>query len=229
MSQQVVIPVSGVNELTLENFNDNGNETLVQQLVSLVDGGRSHPVLFFWGISGSGKTHLLSACCELAASDGRPYRYLSLGDDGIDLLTTTKLEPKTLICLDNLQRLNSRNLQQPDLLLLYEQTIASGGSLIATARVPLNQIEIELPDLESRLSSGGTFHLQMLSDIHKRHVLQQRAVLRGFELNNKVLDFIMSRFDRDTVSLFALLDLIDSASLAHQRKITVPFVRSIMQ
>ncbi len=229
ISQQTLIPVVGRNEATLDYFCKAGNENLIQQLVAMVQGSPGHPTVFLWGPSGSGKTHLLNACCDLAERHERPFRYLTFGDDSIARLIDSKLEQNLLVCLDNLQRLDQQDESQLHTLFLYEQVVAVGGSLVVAARCPLNQIRVDLADLVSRLSSGGTYQLAMLDDDNKRAALHRRAYHRGFELNGQVLDFIMNRFDRDTVSLFALLDQIDSASLTHQRKITVPFIRSIIQ
>ena len=229
MSQQTVIPLSGGNEFTFGSFFKYDNAGLVDELVAVSVGLRAIPVLFFWGASGSGKTHLLNACCDMAREQNRAYRYLSLSRDSLDAVQREGLSAGALLCLDNLELLQQDGVDQSvNLLSVYEQIIRSGGNLIVAARVPLSQLEIPLPDLVSRLSSGGTYHLQTLADEHKADALQQRASQRGFELSEQVMEFIMSRYDRDTVALFALLDRIDRSSLAEKRKITVPFVRGLI-
>ena len=40
-----------------------------------------------------------------------------------------------------------------------------------------------------------------------------------------MLDYLMRRSERDLASLTALLDRLDKASLAAQRRITIPFLR----
>jgi DnaA family protein len=52
-----------------------------------------------------------------------------------------------------------------------------------------------------------------------------RAHNRGLDLPPDVGRYILQRYPRDLVSLFALLDRIDAASLARQRRITIPFLR----
>ncbi|MCK4588174.1 MAG: DnaA regulatory inactivator Hda, partial [Gammaproteobacteria bacterium] len=58
--------------------------------------------------------------------------------------------------------------------------------------------------------------------------LQLRAKTRGFELTEEVGLFLIRRSARDMVSLFALLDKLDEASLAQHRKLTIPFVRGLI-
>jgi len=54
-----------------------------------------------------------------------------------------------------------------------------------------------------------------------------RARNRGFEMPEDVVQYILSRYPRDMRSLFDLLDRIDRASLTHQRRVTIPFLREL--
>ncbi len=55
-----------------------------------------------------------------------------------------------------------------------------------------------------------------------------RATWRGFSLPEETGRFLLSRVDRGAGSLFRLLDRLDRAALAAQKKLTVPFVRSVL-
>ena len=44
----------------------------------------------------------------------------------------------------------------------------------------------------------------------------------------EALDYLLRRVDRDLGSLTALLDRLDRASLAAQRRVTVPFLRGLL-
>jgi DnaA family protein len=52
--------------------------------------------------------------------------------------------------------------------------------------------------------------------------------VRGLILDEAVLDFLFSRTQRDLASLAALLDRVDREALAAQRRITVPFLRQLL-
>jgi DnaA family protein len=69
--------------------------------------------------------------------------------------------------------------------------------------------------------------MQPLSDAQKLEAVQLRARHRGFEMPEDVARYILSRYPRDLVSLFDLLDRIDEASLAQQRRVTIPFLREL--
>ena len=58
--------------------------------------------------------------------------------------------------------------------------------------------------------------------------LQLRSRWRGLELSDEVGQFLLRRTDRSSAALFALLDKLDQAALMAQRRLTVPFVKSVL-
>ena len=58
--------------------------------------------------------------------------------------------------------------------------------------------------------------------------LQLRARSRGFELPDETVAFLQRRFPRDMGQLAVILDELDAASLAEQRRVTVPFIRQVL-
>ena len=90
-------------------------------------------------------------------------------------------------------------------------------------------LKIKLPDLVSRLAWGLTLYLQLLNDDDKLSALQLRAGKRGFDLPDNVGRYLLSHNTRDLSSLFDLLDHLDEASLAAQRKLTIPFVKKVAE
>jgi len=85
-----------------------------------------------------------------------------------------------------------------------------------------------LPDLVSRLEQCTRLALEPLDEAGRREVLRQRAARRGLELDETVLDYLFRRVGRDLSTLTALLDRLDRESLAAQRRITVPFLRGVL-
>ncbi|MGW8310551.1 MAG: HdaA/DnaA family protein, partial [Thiogranum sp.] len=56
-----------------------------------------------------------------------------------------------------------------------------------------------------------------------------RAEQRGFELPEDTGRYLLRRLPRDLPALMKLLERLDTASLAAQRKLTVPFVKSVLE
>ncbi len=247
MNRQTLIPVSAEAEHSFDSFHAGGNAELLAELQRIVRGlgSGSGPgrVLYFWGEAGSGKTHLLNACCHLARTLGKPHAYLPMlgrkadsgPDPAPDPLRREQLEqidPQSLVCIDDFHAIagagSDSDSWQAALFGLYEKLITHAGAMVVGAHQAIGALNPGLKDLKSRLLSGGVYRLARLTEQDKLAALQSRARHKGFELNDQALQFILTYYRRDPASLFALLDRIDAASLAEQRKITVPFIKSLL-
>lgn len=248
MSRQTLLPTATDAESGFGCFHPGENAELVAELRRIVDGvggalgdrdkpgnsgdsgapGRDRRVLYLWGEAGSGKTHLLNACCQSALNAGASHAYLPARGPAPDAAHLARIAAQQLVCVDDCQAAAADADWPGALFDLYERLQARGGALIAAADRPPAALNLGLKDLESRLVSGGVFRLAPLGDAGNMVALQARARLRGFELPDAALRFILAHHRRDTASLFALLDRIDAASLAERRRITVPFIKSLL-
>ncbi len=228
---QIIIPIDSENDTSFESFYSTRNQPLIAQLKSLLASTHTRRVLYLWGEGGSGKTHLLNAFCVAAEKAGRRNLYVSLKQYGgqnnrLDMLS--EVDKDTLVCIDDLQEIAASESWQKQIFSLYEKITNGTGAIVVSGTSPMSSIGIVLKDIESRLSSGGIFNIYALDDDEKQAALKLRAARRGFVLDDNVIGFIMSHYQRDTKSLFTLLDKLDSASLRTHRKITVPFVKALM-
>lgn len=228
MNRQTVIPLGGKPDQTLEQFVIGRNAELHALLTALASAPTSAAetrLVYIWGESGSGKSHLLSGLSEKARESGTAFRWLSPGrlPDAGQLL-----DQNLLLIVDNLGSVVASNDSAVELLSLYERAMAEQMTLVIGSSLPPDRLADTLPDLASRFSSGVSYQVYPLEDGDKRMALKQRAAARGFGLDDQVIEFIMRHVARDTGSLFRLLDRLDSASLSHQRKVTIPFVRSLI-
>ena len=86
-----------------------------------------------------------------------------------------------------------------------------------------------LPDLRSRLGWGPVFHLRELDDEDKIKAMQKRADQSGLEMADNVANYLLTHYPRDLFDLFERLDHLDRASMAMQRRLTIPFVKSVLE
>jgi DnaA family protein len=183
--------------------------------------------LYLWGEAGSGKTHLLEAACRGAPSAAAPM-YVPLRDRAeLSPAMLEDLELATLVCVDDVDAIAADAAWERALFALYERLRAHGGLLVCAARVAPAALGLTLPDLATRLAAGLVYQLQPLSDAEKVAALRLRAKQRGMEMGEDVANYLLTRFPRDLHSLFALLDRLDGATLAAQRRLTIPFLRSL--
>ncbi|WED43135.1 DnaA regulatory inactivator Hda [Legionella cardiaca] len=229
MNRQLALAIQLNDEATLADFCWGSNQ-LLQEQISKSLAGSGERLLTIWGNSGSGKSHLLQACCQ-ALSIQKATIYLPLqilkewGPESID-----GVEAHTLIAIDDIDLIAGNAAWEEALFHLYNKVRDNEETLlIISSRQPLTATKINLADLHSRLGWGLVMQLNELSDELKIQTLQQHARKRGFELPLSVGQFLISRCARNMHDLHVILNQLDEASLAAQRKITVPFVKSILK
>ena len=86
-----------------------------------------------------------------------------------------------------------------------------------------------MPDLLSRIQSGLIHIINDFNDDDLRRMLQFRSNLRGMYLSNEVAKFLLTRLSRDSKTLIDALETLDTASLREQRRLTTPFVKSVLK
>ena len=185
--------------------------------------------VYLSGASRTGKTHLALAVCAAAEQQGRRAAYLPLVAaagrlrDALDAL-----EGHDVVALDGLDAIAGAREDEVALFDFHNRARASGLNVLYTARGIPDDIGLVLPDLRSRLQQCLRLVLDPLDDEGRREVLRDRAQRRGLVLEDAALDWLLTRTDRDLGALVVLLDRLDRASLAAQRRITVPFLRQVL-
>ncbi len=184
--------------------------------------------VLLWAESGFGKSHILQACCQLAASQDRTVCYLPAKEIlDVDAHALEGLEQLDLICIDDVDAMLGDDRWERALFDLINRCREQGACLILSATLAPEQWPVNLPDLRSRLQWGPVFQLKPLSDEKKIIALQLRANQRGLVLPDNVAQYLLTHFPRDLFTLFERLDELDKASLAMQRRLTIPFIKSV--
>jgi DnaA family protein len=185
--------------------------------------------LYLWGASGTGITHLLQAACKLAAEQGRQTAYIPLREHAdLDPGMLENMEALDLLCVDDIDQIGGLAAWEQALLHLYNRRRDSKHPTLIGAHTSPQNLELGLPDLKSRMAWDLVYHLQALSDENKIELLQRRAAARAFKLPRDVAAYLVTRVRRDPHHLIALLDKLQNATLAEKRKLTVPFVKLIL-
>lgn len=229
MNQQLALSLYLNRQSTLQDFCWEGNGLLEQQLkLSLTKNGERF--LYLWGEPGSGKSHILQGACHEMGQKDLPSTYVPLsilkewGPESIE-----DIEGNALIAIDDLDCIGQDPIWEEALLHLYNRVRDNGKTifLMAGRQAPTAPI-IQLPDLRSRLAWGLVFQVNELDDDLKIMALQHRAEKKGFQLSSSAAFFLLTRSTRNMHDLYQILDKLDEASLKAQRKITIPFIKSIL-
>lgn len=202
-----------------------GAVSVLRNLLTAGDGG----VVYLWGGGGTGKSHLLEACCGDGSVGDRRVAYIPLGDDRLEPEMLQGLSDIELLCIDDVDSVAGDAAWEEALFHLYNQAELASCPLVLTASVSPRTPAWGLPDLASRLTAAVVWRLRALDDDTRREALQLHARERGFALGDEVVTYVMKRLRRDTASLFEFLDRLDHSSLAAKRRITVPFVKTLLE
>lgn len=229
---QLSLGITLNDDCTFDNFYA-ATESNTQALTSLknfVD-AKGEPNLLVWGARGSGLTHLLQAVCHEVWAQQRSVQYLPLRDmigfSAEDICEG--LEETQFICLDGIDQICGVKEWEKALFHLYNNIKDKGHSLLIASHTSPPSLPIVLADLRSRVLGCVRYHIESLTDNDKQTAMITRAAARGLELPGEVARYILSRASRDTNELFNLLNTLDEASLQHQRKLTIPFIKDVLR
>jgi DnaA family protein len=223
---QLALPLQLADHAVFASFLDSGNETLVATLADIAVGGEGHGC-WLWGAASTGKTHLLQAVCD-EAGDRAVYVPLSMvADAGPGILEG--LASRELICIDDVDLVSGQTEWEMALFDLSNQIFDAGAQLIVSAASAPRECPIELADLKSRFARLPVFQLRVLDEDERVCALQLRSKHRGLELPDDTARYLLKRSRRDMASLYEVLDKLDREALRAKRRLTIPFVRDVLE
>jgi DnaA family protein len=228
--QQLPLAMRLRERAVFESFVPGPNLEAVEHLRAIAQGvGVGAEVSWICGPAGVGKSHLLQAVCALAQRRGVNVAYLPLGQlRSLGLETLEGWQAARVLAFDDLALVAGERAWEQRLFGLYREAQERGAALIAAAVEPPLLLHFALPDLASRFAAATLLPLRPLDEGEQREALRLRARARGLELPEETALYLQRRFPRDLPTLYHLLDTIDEAALQAQRRLTVPFIRSVL-
>jgi DnaA family protein len=212
---------------TLESFEPGNNSHALSALQDLA-ARRACGLYWLAGPVAAGKSHLLQAVCAAAATAGTacylPLRELApLGD-----AVLAGWEQCHCVCVDDVDAIIGQRDWERALFALYRDCEERQAALLFAAACAPTALRFSLPDLASRCAAAAQLSLSPLDESQQAQALQRRARLRGLELPLESIQYLQRRQPRDMRTQCALLDSLDDAALQAQRRITVPFIRQVL-
>lgn len=226
--QQLTLDIQLPDDETFASFWPGGQEAVLASLQHSLNAEQGGS-LYFWGPQGSGKSHLLHAAMNWCAGCYQPSSYIPLHyAKSLTPAMLQGLEQMHLVCLDNLEQIAGQKEWEEAIFDLFNRIKEQGKLLVVTALAPARHLELNLPDLRSRLDWGMSYQLQKPDDDQKLAILQLRANARGLVLSDEAGRFLLHRASRDMAELWQTLARLDTASMAAQRKLTIPFIKEVL-
>ena len=207
-----------------------GRNAEVAASVQALAAGERPTVTWIHGAASTGKSHLLQALCARAGDRGERAAYLPLAsvrDRGPEILAGCGA--LGWVCLDDVDTVIGQQPWEHDLFALHGELDDAQAHLVLASRSPPAALRFALADLSSRMNGGLVLKLAPLEDEEMLQALRLRATTRGLELSEDVAQFLLRRLPRDLAALCDFLDVLDRESLAAQRRLSIPFVASVLE
>jgi DnaA family protein len=216
-------------DVGFEHFIWGSNLHLKNILESLHTDQPIEKFIYLWGEPGSGKSHLLQACCH-SFSAQKPVVYLPLKHhQSFEPEILSGLEHSALVAIDDVDMISGHPAWEEALFHLINRIRQNKQAiLVLSSNFSPQSIQLKLPDLKSRLHLGLCLAIQPLDDQCKFELLQAFASRRGFAISPQVAEFLMNHYHRHMGHLIELIKTLDHASLSAKRKITIPFIKTIL-
>jgi len=196
--RQLPLEISPSAEASFDNFVPGENAEALARVRDLAAGKLREAIIYLWGETGSGRSHLLRAAARANAS-------LVIADD------VQSLDPEA----------------QRQLFGAINAARDGRGAVLAAGAAPPPLLSLR-EDLRSRLAWGLVYHLKPLAEPEKLRHLQGEASRRGLLLSDEIASYLLARVPRDMATLTAVLEALDRHALAQKRPLTLPLVREVL-
>lgn len=187
-------------------------------------------LLYVQGEAGQGRSHLLAALCAEAEQQGLSAVLLPLTELGKeDSALLAGLEGQGLITLDDVQAVAGNTAWEEALFHLFNRARAAGSRLVFSSPLAPSLCGFKLPDLVSRLALAPAWRLPLLDDDSRQALLEAAARRRDLVMEPDVIRYLLLRGPREPGRMLALLASLDRHSLLAGRRLTIPFVRQVLE
>lgn len=211
-----------------DTFVAGGNEVACAAVRTVAEQG-GVGAIWLHGPAGAGKSHLLQAACRETDRCGRSAMYIPLAEaESVAADILLRLESLDLVAIDDVGTVAGKTQWELALFSLFNACLTSGCSLLISADSPPAQAQIAMPDLKSRAAGSVVYRLEPLNGDQRSEALIRHAQWRGLKIDDAAATYLLNRIPRDMKAVVEWLDFLDRASLAEQRRLTIPLIRQAM-
>jgi DnaA family protein len=183
-------------------------------------------LIYVWGPSGSGKSHLLMAMQKFYKDVGLPHLYLTSQQPDWQFADIQTGPNCCTYFIDDVESLNNSEVNQL-FKLLIDQKNNPEKLIFVSGSKSSPHLKIR-DDISSRLSSGLNFELSFLTDAEKILALQELIKARGLNIATDIPHWLLTHFYRDLPSLISIIEAVDHYSLQTKRPITLPLLKELL-
>ena len=222
--RQIPLGVSLSEYMTFETFYLGPNKSVVDSLRD-----EKNQLIWLAGLEGFGKTHLLHAFLNSHEHENKKVLYLPMSesqDFTPDILDN--LAQYDLVAIDDIENIIGDMTWEEQLLKFYEDSYSTRNKILITANDTPKGLNFLLPDLSSRFNLALIERLRPMNEDEMIKAILIHSKARGFDLPEDSAKYLINRVPRDVSVLIDMIKLLDYESLSMQRKLTIPFIKTVL-
>ena len=167
------------------------------------------------GPMASGKSHLISTLKN---------KYKILEAEEVNEEKINILELKDLI-IENIEKIENHYFFLHIINIVKEKNF----KVLLTSRQPINDLNIRLEDLKSRLLAYAHSKILLPTDDVLRGIIIKISKDKGLLLSDTVINYILSHVERSYSIINGFINELDQLSLIKKKKITIPFIKNFLK
>lgn len=220
---QIPINFSFCNTKTLDNYISENNDHLIETLKQFANNNHGQ-LIYLFGNKSTGKSHLCKAVFNII-KDTETY----IDQHNFEILDDIDIQNINYLIIDDFEIILEKGNTEDKIFYYINEFILSKKSLLISSVKSTEQIDFSKNDLKSRLTSNLIFNIREISDDRKIEVLKKITEDIGWTIEENVCQYIMNHYQRDLFFLCNVLKSLDKSSLALKKRVTVPFVKGIIE
>jgi len=222
--RQIPLDVSLSKYMTFETFYLGPNKSVVDSLRD-----EKNQLIWLAGLEGFGKTHLIHALLNGHEHENKKVLYLPMSESQVftpDILDN--LAQYDLVAIDDIENIIGNITWEEQLLKFYEDSYNTSNKILITANDTPKGLNFLLPDLSSRFNLALIERLRPMNEDEMIEAILLHSRTRGFDLPKDSAKYLINRVPRDVSVLVDMIKLLDYESLSMQRKLTIPFIKTVL-
>ena len=133
-----------------------------------------------------------------------------------------------LVAIDDIENIIGDMTWEEQLLKFYEDSYSTRNKILITAHDTPKGLNFLLPDLSSRFNLALIERLRPMNEDEMIKAILIHSKARGFDLPEDSAKYLINRVPRDVSVLIDMIKLLDYESLSMQRKLTIPFIKTVL-
>ena len=171
-----------------------------------------------YGPKGSGKTHLINIL-------SKKTKLLIIEANHFDQKVIEVIEKYNCVVIENYEG----NIDEKLLYSTLNHIIQLNKNLIINSLKSIKLINIDLPDLKSRLNSFTEVGIKLPTDDLLRVIISKTFSDKQIQLSNNHLEFIIKNIERSYEKISKFTKDVDNISLSTGKSININLIKKVLQ